>query len=76
MVSRVLHNPLNGRFTVIDAMRRRSYEDAESQKDSNYWSVTENNSNNAWNLNFNNGNVNNNNNYNSNVVRPVAAFNI
>ena len=73
MISRVLHNPLNGRFTVIDAMRRRSYEDAESQKDSNYWSVTENNSNNAWNLNFNTGNVNNNNKYNSNVVRPVAA---
>lgn len=73
MVSRVLHNPLNGRFTVMDFMARHSYEDAESQKDSNYWSVTENNSNNAWNVNFNNGNVNNNNKYNSNVVRPVAA---
>ena len=73
MTGRVLHNPLNGRFTVMDFTARRSYEDAKPQKDSNYWSVTENNSNNAWNVNFNNGNVNNNNKYNSNVVRPVAA---
>lgn len=51
-----------------------SYEDAKPQKDSNYWSCTENNSNNAWNVNFNSGNVNNNNKYNSNVVRPVAAY--
>lgn len=73
MIGRVLHNPLNGRFTVMDLTARHSYEDAKPQKDSNYWSVTENNSNNAWNVNFNNGNVNNNNKYNSNVVRPVAA---
>lgn len=73
MIGRVLHNPLNGRFTVMDLTVRHSYEDAKPQKDSNYWSVTENNSNNAWNVNFNNGNVNNNNKYNSNVVRPVAA---
>ena len=53
---------------------RFSYDDAKPQKDSNYWSVTENNSNNAWNVNFSNGNVNNNNKYNGNVVRPVAAF--
>ena len=58
---------------MMDFTARRSYEDAKPQKDSNYWSVTENNSNNAWNVNFNNGNVNNNNKYNSNVVRPVAA---
>ena len=58
---------------MMDLTARHSYEDAESQKDSNYWSVTENNSNNAWNVNFNTGNVNNNNKYNSNVVRPVAA---
>ena len=90
MMSRVLHNPLNGRFTIVglrpqsgrDACRCRiaesgtddSYEGAISQKDSNYWSVTENNSNNAWNVNFSNGNVNNNNKYNGNVVRPVVAF--
>ena len=73
MIGRVLHNPLNGRFTVMDLTVRHSYEDAKPQKDSNYWSVTENNSNNAWNVNFNNGNINNNNKYNSNVVRPVAA---
>ena len=53
---------------------RHSYEDAKPQKDSNYWSVTENNSNNAWNVNFGNGNVNNNNKNNANVVRPVAAY--
>lgn len=91
MENRVSHNPLNGRFTIAglrsqkgrDARRccsaesgtGNSYEDAISQKDSNYWSVTENNSNNAWNVNFNSGNVNNNNKYNTNnVVRPVAAF--
>ena len=91
MISRVLHNPLNGRFTIAglrspierDACRcciadsgtSDSYDGAISQKDSNYWSVTENNSNNAWNVNFGNGNVNNNNNkYNGNSVRPVAAF--
>lgn len=90
MISRVLHNPLNGRFTIAglrspierDACRcciadsgtSDSYDGAISQKDSNYWSVTENNSNNAWNVNFGNGNVNNNNKYNGNSVRPVAAF--
>ena len=74
MISRVLHNPLNGRFTTMELKPRFSYEDAKPQKDSNYWSVTENNSNNAWNVNFSNGNVNNNNKYNGNVVRPVAAF--
>lgn len=93
MNGRVLHNPLNGRFTMsgLDVLMKGhntsdtgcccraddgtgySYEDAISQKDSNYWSVTEYNSNNAWNVNFNSGNVNNNNKYNSNVVRPVAA---
>lgn len=90
MISRVLHNPLNGRFTIAglrspierDACRcciadsgtSDSYDGAISQKDSNYWSVTENNSNNAWNVNFGSGNVNNNNKYNGNSVRPVAAF--
>lgn len=92
MIGRVSHNPLNGRFTIVglhpemgwDAYRccdadsgtEDSYEDAKSQKDSNYWSVTENSANNAWNVNFGSGNVNNNNNkYNTNnVVRPVAAF--
>lgn len=93
MISRVLHNPLNGRFTMsgldvlvkghntsdagcccrADGGTGYSYEDAKSQKDSNYWSVTENNSNNAWNVNFNSGNIWNNNKYNSYVVRPVAA---
>ena len=74
MMSRVLrHNPLNGRFTVMDLSVRHSYEDAESQKDSNYWSATENNSNNAWNVNFSNGTVNNNNKNNTYVVRPVVA---
>jgi len=55
---------------------RRSYEVAQPQKHSNYWSSTENSTNNAWNVNFNSGNVNNNNNkYNTNnVVRPVAAL--
>ena len=90
MISRVLRNPLNGRFTIAglrspierDACRcciadsgtSDSYDGAISQKDSNYWSVTENNSNNAWNVNFGSGNVNNNNKYNGNSVRPVAAF--
>ena len=75
MTSRVLHNPLNGRLTMAGFTPRHSYEDAKPQKDSNYWSVTENNSNNAWNVNFGNGNVNNNNNKNNaNVVRPVAAY--
>lgn len=54
---------------------RRSYEVAQPQKHSNYWSSTENSTNNAWNVNFNSGNVNNNNKYNTNnVVRPVAAL--
>lgn len=68
MISRVLHNPLNGRFTIAglrspierDACRcciadsgtSDSYDGAISQKDSNYWSVTENSQNNAWNVNF------------------------
>lgn len=75
MTSRVLHNPLNGRLTMAGFTPRHSYEDAKPQKNSNYWSVTENNSNNAWNVNFGNGNVNNNNNKNNGyVVRPVAAY--
>lgn len=83
MKNRVLHNPLNGRFTMTGLPSRHgrgqerdchSYEDAISQKASNYWSATENSSNNAWNVNFNSGNVNNNNKYNGNVVRPVAAY--
>ncbi len=75
MNNRVLHNPLNGRLTMAGFTPRHSYEDAKPQKDSNYWSVTENNGTNAWNVNFSNGNVNNNNNkYNANVVRPVAAY--
>ncbi|MBR5042994.1 MAG: reverse transcriptase [Bacteroidales bacterium] len=76
MMRRVLHNPLNGRFTTVgaDLAVRRSYEDAIPQEHSNYWSSTEYNSNNAWNVNFNSGNVNNNNKYNSNVARPVAAL--
>ena len=74
-MSRVLHNPLNGRLTVMDLSACHSYEDAKPQKDSNYWSVTENSSTNARNVNFNNGNVNNNNKSNTNnVVRPVAAL--
>ena len=74
MIRRVLHNPLNGRFTTAGLLASRSYDVAKPQKDSNYWSSTEYNQNNAWNVNFNNGNVNNNNKYNSNVVRPVAAY--
>ena len=74
MVGRVLHNPLNGRFTTVGCMAFRSYEDALPQEHSNYWSSTEYNTNNAWNVNFNSGNVNNNNKYNGNVVRPVAAL--
>lgn len=83
MMSRVLHNPLNGRLTIMNTARREStescdcysYEDAKPQKNSNYWSVTENNSTNAWNVNFSNGQVNNNNNKNNSyVVRPVAAY--
>ena len=62
------------RCCIADDRTDYSYEDAKPQKDSNYWSCTENNSSNAWNVNFNSGNVNNNNKYNSNVVRPVAAF--
>lgn len=71
-MNRVLHNPLNGRFTTMDF--RRSYEDAKPQKASNYWSSSENNKTNAWNVNFNNGNCNGNNKYNSNVARGVAAL--
>lgn len=75
MVRRVIHNPLNGRFTTMGLASRRSYDDAKPQKHSNYWSSTEYNTNNAWNVNFNSGNVNNNNKYNTNnVVRPVAAL--
>lgn len=69
MKCRVLHNPLNGRSTVMGY----SYEDARPQEDSNYWSVTEYNQNNAWNVNFGTGGLNNNNKYNGNVVRAVAA---
>ena len=82
MNGRVLHNPLNGRFTTmgIHAGRprgirpHRSYDVAKSQEDSNYWSSTEYNQNNAWNMNFGSGNINNNNKYNSNVARAVAAY--
>lgn len=70
MYSRVLHNPLNGRFTNLWLRPRVSYDDAISQEKS----ATEYNQNNAWNVNFNNGNFNNNNKYNANVVRGVAAF--
>lgn len=73
MKSRVLYNPLYGRFTTA-AKAIRSYNDAIPQKASNYWSSTEYNTNNAWNVNFNSGNVNNNNKYNTNnVARGVAA---
>lgn len=74
---RVLHNPLNGRFTNSWAVKRPSvsYEDAKPQKASNYWSSSEYSQNNAWNVNFNNGNVNNNNKYNTNnIARGVAAL--
>ena len=75
MIRRVIHNPLNGRFTTMGLASCRSYDDAKPQKHSNYWSSTENSTNNAWNVNFNSGNVNNNNKYNTNnVVRPVAAL--
>ena len=81
-MNRVLHNPLNGRFTTMGRGLRPSrntqnpcsYEVAKSQKDSNYWSATEYNSSNAWNVNFGSGNVNNNNKYNGNVARAVAAY--
>lgn len=75
MDRRVPHNPLNGRFTTVGHMVRRSYDVAIPQEHSNYWSSTEYNTNNAWNVNFGSGNVNNNNKYNTNnVVRPVAAL--
>ena len=75
MIRRVIHNPLNGRFTTVGLASCRSYDDAKPQKHNNYWSSTEYNTNNAWNVNFNSGNVNNNNKYNTNnVVRPVAAL--
>ena len=75
MIRRVIHNPLNGRFTTMGLASCRSYDDAKPQEHSNYWSSTENSTNNAWNVNFNSGNVNNNNKYNTNnVVRPVAAL--
>ena len=71
---RASYNPLNGRFATASS-RCVSYEDAESQKDSNFWSASENNTTNSYNVNFQNGNVNNNNNkYNSYVVRAVTAF--
>ncbi len=63
---------MNGRLTA--GSNSFSYEDAMSQKSSNHWSSTENNTNNARNVNFNDGNANNNNKYNGNVLRPVAAF--
>ena len=44
--------------------------------DSYYWSVTEYYSSNAWLVNFSSGIVNYYYKYNSNVVRPVAAFNL
>ena len=44
--------------------------------DEDYWSVTELYSNYAWYVHFNNGYVSNYYKYHSNVVRPVAAFNI
>ena len=69
---RASYNPLNGRFANTFS-RCVSYEDAESQKDSNFWSASENNTTNSYNVNFQNGNVNNNK-YNSYVVRAVTAF--
>ena len=77
MARRVLHNPLNGRFTTMGGCMavRRSYEVAQPQKHSNYWSSTENSTNNAWNVNFNSGNVGTYYKYITNlVVRPVAVF--
>ena len=44
--------------------------------DSYYWSVTEFYSNNAWIVNFGSGYVNTFSQYYSDVVRPVAAFNL
>lgn len=75
MIDRGAYNPLNGRHTADWSYRPNiSYNDAMPQKDSNYWSVVENNSTNAWNLNFNSGNINNNNKNNANnVARGVAA---
>ena len=72
MIGRVLHNPLNGRFTTINI--HRSYEDAKPQKDKVYWSCSENSQTNSWNVNFNSGQINNNNKNNTtNVVRAVSA---
>lgn len=71
---RVSYNPLNGRLAASQE-RCGSYYVAESHKNSNFWSCSENNATNSWNVNFQNGNVNNNNNkYNSNVVWAVSAF--
>ena len=56
-----------------------SYDDAISQKDSNYWTASEYSASNAWRVNFGSGNVNNSNNnnkYNGNVVRAVAAYGV
>ena len=73
-MNRVLHNPLNGRLTGARLAPRASYDVAKPQKDSNYWSATENNSNNAWYVIFGNGLVNGGLKPASCVVRPVAAF--
>lgn len=67
------HFSLNGRITRRVGKTRTSYDDANPQERSNYWTSTENNRNNAWNVNFNDGNTNGNNKYNSNVVRPCVA---
>ena len=64
---------MNGRLAT-SLSRCGSYDVAESQKDSTFWSSSENNATNAYNVNFSNGNVNNNNKYNSYVVRAVTAF--
>lgn len=68
MTDRVLHNPLNGRFTVLDYKIHHSYEVAKSQK------KIKTDSTNSWNVNFSNSSVNTNNKLNGNAVRPVAAY--
>ncbi len=72
MMSRVLHNPLNGRFTA----RRKpfSYEVAESQIGSYHWSSTEYYRCTARYVYFGNGFAYNYYKYFGYVVRPVAAF--
>ena len=74
MIRRVIHNPLNGRFTTMGVASCRSYDDAIPQKHSNYWSSTEYGTGNAWGVLFNSGNVNSYYKSHSGVVRPVAAL--